>query len=140
MPDSTDTNEEEIELIAQTPIRHDGKDVAEGELFTVKNERQAVALTGCGAACHPEDIDADDDAESEAKAKEEAANDPEKRKAAIIEAIALLEPGNKEQFTNDGKPDARELSDLLGWTVSAQERDAIWEEVNPADNNNGGNE
>lgn len=172
MPESTDTHEEEIELIAQGPIRHDGEKIAEGESFFVKTKKHARSLIDCGAACLPHnDLEEDDeldgeseaeaqakaDAEAQAKADAEAEEkekggtnvtklhpapdqnnpkrtdppaEPDARKAAIVEAMSMLEVGNKAHFTEGGKPDARVLTDLLGWSVSAKERDAIWEELN----------
>ncbi len=45
------------------------------------------------------------------------------RVAAIVDAIALLEPGNPEHFTNAGKPEIAALAAILGWRPTAAERD-----------------
>ena len=61
-------------------------------------------------------------------------DDPEARRTAIkatIEQLDLLDPTH---VTEDGKPDATVLSDLLGWLVSAKERDDAWVEIEPASN------
>lgn len=45
---------------------------------------------------------------------------------SFAEAVIQLEPGNKEHFTGDGKPQCDVLSKLMGEPVSASERDALW--------------
>ena len=56
-------------------------------------------------------------------------DDPEARRAAIKATIAQLDLSDPTHVTEDGKPDATVLSDLLGWKVSAKERDDAWAEV-----------
>jgi hypothetical protein len=56
-------------------------------------------------------------------------DDPEVRRAAIKATIAQLDLSDPTHVTEDGKPDATVLTDLLGWKVSAKERDNAWAEV-----------
>ena len=61
-------------------------------------------------------------------------NDPEACRAAIKATIEQLDLSDPTHVTEDGKPDATVLSDLLGWQVSAKERDAVWAELEPTSN------
>jgi hypothetical protein len=61
-------------------------------------------------------------------------NDRETRRAAIKATIEQLDLSDQTHVTEDGKPDATVLSDLLGWLVSAKERDDAWAEIEPASN------
>lgn len=47
----------------------------------------------------------------------------EARIAAIRDAIGELDEDNEDHWTNDGKPDARALTSILGWQVTSPERD-----------------
>ena len=60
--------------------------------------------------------------------------DPEARRAAIKATIEQLDLSDPTHATEDGKPDATVLSDLLGWQVSAKERDDAWAEIEPPSN------
>lgn len=46
----------------------------------------------------------------------------QERLDAILEAAAELDPDDETNYTNAGLPDARALSKVLGWTVTAAER------------------
>ena len=46
---------------------------------------------------------------------------------ALVEAIGGLVPEDKGHFTRDGKPDAKVLSEITGFRVSAAVRDAAWD-------------
>ena len=59
-------------------------------------------------------------------------SDPEGRREAIKATIAQLDLSDPTHVTEDGKPDATVLTDLLGWKVSAKERDDAWAEVERA--------
>ena len=61
-------------------------------------------------------------------------NDPEARRAAIKATIEQLDLSDPAHATEDGKPDATVLADLLGWQVSARERDDVWAEMEPGPN------
>ena len=64
----------------------------------------------------------------------QAPDEPEARRDAIKAAIEQLNLSDPTHVTEDGKPDATVLSDLLGWQVSAKERDAVWAELEPTSN------
>lgn len=49
-------------------------------------------------------------------------DDPVARKEAIIDAASQLDLDNEDHYTKAGLPDARALSGILGWTVTAAER------------------
>ncbi len=51
----------------------------------------------------------------------------------IFDAIEDLEEDNKDHWTKDGKPDAKELSRILGREVTAEERNQAWAEYNKED-------
>lgn len=53
--------------------------------------------------------------------------DSAERQAAIIEAIGKLDTEDSDLWLRDGKPDVSALVGLLGWPVSAAERNAAWE-------------
>jgi len=61
-------------------------------------------------------------------------DDPEARRTAIKATIEQLDLSDPTHVTEDGKPDATVLSDLLGWQVSARERDDAWAEMEPGPN------
>lgn len=49
---------------------------------------------------------------------------------AIKQAIELLDPKNPEHFTGSGVPQVKAIEQLLGYDISAADRDAAWAEVN----------
>lgn len=55
--------------------------------------------------------------------------EPIERQKAIIEAIGKFNVDNRNLWLKDGRPEAGALSDVLGWQVSAKERDAAWAEL-----------
>lgn len=58
---------------------------------------------------------------------------PENKQARlnmIAVAIGELEEGNPEHFRTDGTPDARALTQVLGWQVTKDERDAAFKQRN----------
>lgn len=59
-------------------------------------------------------------------------DDPMTRRGAIKATIERLDFSDPTHVTEDGKPDATVLTDLLGWKVSAKERDDAWAEVERA--------
>jgi hypothetical protein len=62
-----------------------------------------------------------------------APEDPAERKAAIVDAMTeMVAAGRREDFTAAGAPHLKQLKLMLGWEVPAQERDAVWAEVNKA--------
>lgn len=51
-------------------------------------------------------------------------SDPDELAVAIQKAAAALDPEDEKNFTRSGAPDCRQLNKLLGYSVTAQERDA----------------
>jgi hypothetical protein len=50
------------------------------------------------------------------------------RKDVIFSAIdSMLNGADEKDFTADGKPDARKLSALAGFTVDSNERNTMWD-------------
>ena len=64
--------------------------------------------------------------------------DPEARRAAIKATIEQLDLSDPTHAIEDGKPDATVLSDLLGWQVTAKERDDAWAEIESPSNRSRG--
>jgi hypothetical protein len=56
-------------------------------------------------------------------------DDPDARRAAIKATIEQLDLSDPAHATEEGKPDATVLSDLLGRKISARERDEVWAEM-----------
>lgn len=55
------------------------------------------------------------------------------RKQAIVDALNLmLDGGDENDFTNQGKPDLRKLNARLGFQVAREEADAAWSELTAA--------
>lgn len=57
--------------------------------------------------------------------------DAKERVAAIVTAIGQLDPNNLDLWLRDGKPSAEAIVTLLGWPISAAERNAAWDLVKP---------
>lgn len=62
-------------------------------------------------------------------------DDSTKREPTKVDLISagiekMLEGDDEGAFTGDGKPDVRKLSDVVGFTVTAKERDTAWAVVN----------
>ena len=58
-----------------------------------------------------------------------AAMRPEDRHALLVDGIMALDADNTALFTDDGKPQVKALEEVVGFTVSAAERDDAWAEV-----------
>lgn len=99
------------------PIRHDGKDIPPGSTIEL-DDKQAEALIACKAI------------EADGKAAVVAPTDPAERQAAIVAAIATLDADNGDLWLKDGKPNADAINAVLGYTVTAAERNAAWAEIN----------
>ncbi len=58
--------------------------------------------------------------------------DTQEKTAQLIEQAIKGMEVNDANYTNGGKgkPDAKVLTELLGWSVSAKERDAVWDSIN----------
>lgn len=59
-----------------------------------------------------------------------APEDQDERDRQIRDAIeALTLANNRDDFNAGGKPNLKPLSDFVGWTVSAKERDRVLAEI-----------
>lgn len=58
--------------------------------------------------------------------------DPAERQAAIVAAIDKMDPANEDVWLRDGSPDVSAIVEVLGWTVTAAERNAAWDTIKPA--------
>lgn len=64
--------------------------------------------------------------EQERKAPE-VPNDPEVRQALITEAFEkILAKNDREDFTSGGAPHMKTIAKIVGFSISAQERDDAW--------------
>ncbi len=52
--------------------------------------------------------------------------DPVVRQAAIKVAIASLDREDESLWLKSGAPDAKAVTEVLGWKVTAAERDEVW--------------
>lgn len=91
------------------PLRHDGKRYQAGETVELTPAQAAPLLRdGVVVGRHAE-------------------AEPETLEERILDAIDELDPDNKDHWTNDGKPDATALAEIVGERVSAKLRDQVWE-------------
>lgn len=75
----------------------------------------------------PEDADMPDPRDPKVPTGVEEPTDPTKRGEDILAAIELIAARNsREDFTAAGAPHLKVLNAMLGWNVSAPERDAQW--------------
>lgn len=58
--------------------------------------------------------------------------DPAERAAAITAAITTLDVANTALWTAGGAPTVPAIVAVTGWAVSADERNAVWAEINKA--------
>lgn len=57
-------------------------------------------------------------------------DDPDDRQTAIRNAIEQLQDEQPEgAFTAQGKPQVSAIEDILGYDITAEERDAVWAEM-----------
>lgn len=54
----------------------------------------------------------------------------EDKTTAIKQAIQLLDPKSEDHFTGSGVPQVKAIERLLGYDISAADRDAAWSELN----------
>jgi len=81
-------------------------------------------------------LNSDANANDESGADDNANTDNEKpklskeeQKQKIVDVIKTLDPEDQAHFTASNKPDAKMLSEKVGFNVSAKWRDAIWAEL-----------
>ena len=63
------------------------------------------------------------------KLAEEKLAEEKRANMTIVEAIAMLDPANKEHRTDDGKPKVTAIESILGRQISAADRDMAWEQI-----------
>lgn len=61
---------------------------------------------------------------AEAPANKPAA--PADHQADILRAADTLNPENRDHFTSDGRPQVKALESVLGYDITADERDRAW--------------
>lgn len=98
----------------ESPIKHDGKEYAAGDSVEL-NEKDATDLLAISVVSGP----------VEGTSKAPVLTD-EERQAAIVEAIATLDPADTALWLANGAPKAEVIAAITGWKVSAAERDAAW--------------
>lgn len=100
------------------PILHDKPYTIESEIEL--SDKDAAPLLALGAISG---ID---------QAEKTPAPEGEARTEAIKVAIAGLDKADAALWLKDGKPQSGAISNIVGFVVSAAERDAVWETVKPA--------
>ena len=137
------TQETTIRLRAVQPVQYARKRHMPGAVFAA-DEETAEALIAGGDAVSDEGEGAPEPEANAGKdntgtgdpgggqdgvsdAVSDAGNDSE-RQAALVAAIALLEPGREDRWTKAGKPEIRALEAASGLSgISAAERDEAWD-------------
>ena len=118
-----------MRLRAVEPVQYNRQRHAPGAVFAVDahtaarliEDGDAERVTDAGAGA-PSALDGTDKAGA---GRSDAANTD--RQAALIAAMAQLEPGHRDHWTGAGKPEIRALSALTGLRdITAAERDAVW--------------
>ncbi len=121
------------------PLKYNGQRYKPGEDVEMES-KHAAACAAVGDAISPKEPEqpnnnpadnqdnketalSDTEVENPA-ADEQSSQDPLEE---IVDAIAGLDAENESHWTNDGKPDSRSLSAVLGRIISATDRDAAWE-------------
>ena len=99
-------------------VRHD----KDGTNVPVQFRKEAIAK-----GCVPVGVGAEDVPDPQAEETRQG------RIAATIEQ--MLDGGNEEDFTADGKPDLRALSRMAGFSISREERDAAWDGISKSPSN-----
>jgi hypothetical protein len=75
----------------------------------------------------------EDDLEEDEVKQPETVLDPEDRKAMLFSAMEqVVTAGERESFTGNGSPHAKVISEIVGFTIDAKERDAVWTEFRQA--------
>ncbi len=86
------------------------------------HSRQAAAAEAAEDPGTQTDPDKDNTDPNAGGGQDQEPDDPVARKEAIIDAASQLDLDNEDHYTKAGLPDARALSGILGWTVTAAER------------------
>jgi hypothetical protein len=101
------------------PIRLPEGIVKPGDKPIELSAKDAAELKALGA------VEEDDSGQSAAP------TDPAERLAHITSAIEKMDKDNADLWLRDGKPDIVAISDITGWTITAAERNAAWESMQP---------
>lgn len=104
------------------PIRHNGQDYESGDTI-VLTDKEAVDLIAV-QAINPNPLR---DAPTSG-----GSNNPAKRQDEIVAAISKLDKANPDLWLADGRPNTVAIKDVLGWAVTADERNAAWAAVSAA--------
>jgi hypothetical protein len=57
--------------------------------------------------------------------------DEAERLAAIVAAVAQIDPANPDLWLKDGKPATEAIAAITGWPLTAAERNAAWASMQP---------
>ena len=103
-----------------SPLKHDGDEVEVGQTVSL-SKKDAAPLLACGAIRDPRAVDVEVVVEAEATREEQIvegvkammAEDPEKGQAAL--------------WTKAGKPEVKAIEKMVGFDITAAERDAAWD-------------
>lgn len=101
------------------PIRYENKDYSPESSIEL-SDTDAKQLLEIGAIAEGEKVEKTPAPEGEARAE------------AIKAAIIGLDKADAALWLKDGKPQSGAISNIVGFVVSAAERDAVWETVKPA--------
>ena len=101
------------------PIRLPDGIVKPGDKPIELTDKEAAELKGLGAV------------ELDETEQFRAPTDPAERQAAIIDAIGKMDPNNADIWLRDNRPDISVIAAITGWPVTAAERNAAWEAMNP---------
>lgn len=111
------------QYIVKSAVEHDNQRHEPGSTI-VLDEKAAEALLTVNAV----EIDAgapaiEDDVVVPTNAEE--------RLTAITTAIGQLDPNDQDLWLKDGRPSGEAIAAVLGWTVTAAERNAAWATMQP---------
>ncbi len=104
----------------QQALKHDGKSYADGDSIKL-SETEAQALIDVGAL-----------GESQAEASKSEASKPEDindLQSSIRDAVGLLDADNEILWTGSGKAKVESIEAVLGYAVTASERDTAMAEA-----------
>jgi len=114
-----------VKRIVGKTVFHKGERVSVSEAFAIAHEndeffkiemQETPETTRLREAREEMVVDDDDDAPKRP-------DDPKRLIAAIRRAQTRLDPDKEGHFTRDGKPNANALSNILGYGITAVERD-----------------
>ncbi len=121
------------------PLKYNGKRYQPGQTVEMESKHAAVCAA-VGDEISPKEPEqpnnnpADDQGNKETAPSDTEVENPaadedtaQESLAEIVDAIADLDQENPSHWTNDGKPDSRSLSAVLGRIISAADRDTAWE-------------